>query len=57
MIQADHLDSLDAQQLRELAAGLLGQLHEQEALVANHTRELRYRQVRIEQGGADSFLD
>ncbi|OVZ66451.1 MULTISPECIES: IS66 family transposase [unclassified Pigmentiphaga] len=42
MIQANDLDALSAQQLRELAAGLMAQ-------VSDKDRELKYREVRIDQ--------
>jgi transposase len=49
MTTADSLAQLDAQQLRELAAGLIAQLSQRDKQITDDQRELQYRQVRIDQ--------
>ena len=49
MNPAENLDDLSPQQLRELAATLRAQIQEQDAVIARHAQELRYRQTKIDQ--------
>ncbi|KAF7963860.1 hypothetical protein AWV80_05080 [Cupriavidus sp. UYMU48A] len=48
MNPAENLDDLSPQQLRELAATLRAQIQEQDAVIARHAQELRYRQTKID---------
>ena len=49
MNPAQNLRDLSPEQLRELAVALQVQIREQDALIARHTQELRYRQTKIDQ--------
>lgn len=49
MNPAQNPHDLSPEQLRELAAALQVQIQEQDALIASHTQELRYRQTKIDQ--------
>jgi transposase len=49
MVNAEQLDSLNAEQLRALAKALLDQTARGEALLADKERELKYRQAKIDQ--------
>jgi transposase len=43
-----HLDHLSLPQLRELVASQLARIQQQDALIAHHAQELRYRQAKID---------
>ena len=49
MVNAQHLDSLSAEQLRALARALIDQAASREELLAGKDRELKYRQAKIDQ--------
>ena len=49
MLNAQHLDSLSAEQLRALAAELIAQVAQREQAIAAKDCELKYRQAKIDQ--------
>jgi len=49
MLNAQHLDSLSAEQLRALAAELIAQVAQREQAIAAKDGELKYRQAKIDQ--------
>ena len=49
MLDAQHLDSLSAEQLRALAAELIAQVAQREHAIAAKDGELKYRQAKIDQ--------
>ena len=49
MVNAEQLDSLNAEQLRALARALIGQAASREDLLAASEHELKYRQAKIDQ--------
>ncbi|ABM35744.1 transposase IS66 [Polaromonas naphthalenivorans CJ2] len=49
MVNAQHLDSLSAEQLRALAAELIAQVAQREQAIAAKDGELKYRQAKIDQ--------
>lgn len=49
MLNAQHLDSLSAEQLRALAGELMAQVAQRERVIAAKDGELKYRQAKIDQ--------
>ena len=49
MVDLDPLEALDAQQLRELARGLMTQLHGMDAQLQAKDREIHFKQTKIDQ--------
>jgi len=49
MLEAQHLDSLNAEQLRVLACELMAQVAQWEQVIAAKDGELKYRQAKIDQ--------